>query len=72
VVRFFKKETKFNPLECICANIKATIMSETTSQKKHADFQSSYRRSFNFATVLKKDKLVLNDQGQLILKSDMK
>jgi hypothetical protein len=68
----FKKETKFNPLECICANNRDTIMSETTSHKKHADFQSSYRRSFNFGSALKKDKLELNEQGQLILKSDEK
>lgn len=47
-------------------------MPETTSQKKHADFQSSYRRSFNFVSVLKKDPLELNEQGQLILKSDKK
>lgn len=47
-------------------------MPETTTQKKHADFQSSYRRSFNFGTALKKDRFEWNEQGQLILKSDQK
>lgn len=47
-------------------------MSETTSHKKHADFQSNYRRSFNFGRSMKKDKWVLNDKGELVLKDHKK
>lgn len=45
-------------------------MSKTASQKKHADFQSNYRRSFNFGRSLKKEKWVLNENGELILKHE--
>lgn len=45
-------------------------MTQTSSQKKHADFQSNYRRSFNFRKSVKNEKLVLNEQGELVLKSD--
>lgn len=45
-------------------------MSNSNTHKKHADFQSNYRRSFNFGRTLRKDKWVLNEQGELILKLD--
>lgn len=45
-------------------------MSEATSRKKHADFQSNYRRSFNFGRSMKKDKWVLNEEGELVLKEN--
>lgn len=45
-------------------------MSKMTSHKKYADFQSSYRRSLNFGRTLKKEKWVLNENGELILKLD--
>jgi len=44
-------------------------MTQTTSKKKHADFQSSYRRSSNFTKTTKKETFVLNDQGELVLQT---
>ncbi len=43
-------------------------MTRTTSKKKHADFQSSYRRSFNFSKTVKNEKFELNEEGELVLK----
>lgn len=45
-------------------------MTHETSKKKHADFQSSYRRSLNFRHAVKMDNFVLNEQGELVLKSE--
>lgn len=42
-------------------------MAKTSDKKSHADFQSRYRRSFNFQSNAKKDKLVLNENGELVL-----
>ncbi len=42
-------------------------MTKTTRRKSHADFQSRYRRSFNFRTNVNTDKLVLNENGELVL-----
>ena len=65
-----KKELKFNRFKGICANNKESIMTKTISHKKYADFQSNYRRSLNFGRALKKEKWVLNENGELILKLD--
>lgn len=35
--------------------------------KKHADFQSSYRRSFNFKHPLKNETFILNENGELVM-----
>ncbi|MEZ4875204.1 MAG: hypothetical protein R2793_07105 [Flavobacteriaceae bacterium] len=43
-------------------------MTQTSSKKKHADFQSSYRRSLNFGHVGKKENFVLNEKGELVLR----
>ncbi|MEZ4817774.1 MAG: hypothetical protein R2776_07370 [Flavobacteriaceae bacterium] len=43
-------------------------MTQETSQKKHADFQSSYRRSLNFRHAGKTDTFVLNEKGELVMK----
>ncbi|MEZ4780007.1 MAG: hypothetical protein R2786_11580 [Flavobacteriaceae bacterium] len=43
-------------------------MTQETSKKKHADFQSSYRRSLNFRHTGKTDHFVLNDKGELVMK----
>ncbi|NND63546.1 MAG: hypothetical protein HKN48_10175 [Flavobacteriaceae bacterium] len=42
-------------------------MTKTTSKRKHADFQSRYRRSSNFKSATKNEKLVLNEHGELVL-----
>lgn len=42
-------------------------MTNTSSKRKHADFQSRYRRSSNFRSSVKNEKLVLNEQGELVL-----
>ncbi len=42
-------------------------MTKTTSKRKHADFQSRYRRSSNFKSAAKNEKLVLNEKGELVL-----
>ena len=43
-------------------------MTKSISKKKHADFQSRYRRSFNFNNETKQDPLVLDEQGRLVLR----
>jgi len=43
-------------------------MTKLSSQKKHADFQSNYRRSFNFRRNIQKDAWVLNENGELVLR----
>lgn len=45
-------------------------MAPVSDKKKHADFQSSYRRSFNFNKSTKKNKFVLNDKGELVLREE--
>lgn len=47
-------------------------MTKMPDKKKHADFQSRYRRSFNFRSEAKGTKLVLNENGQLVLRSENK
>ncbi|MEL6810693.1 MAG: hypothetical protein AAFP76_05115 [Bacteroidota bacterium] len=42
-------------------------MTKSSSKRTHADFQSRYRRSFNFRSNSKNDKLVLNENGELVL-----
>ncbi|MDC8004233.1 hypothetical protein POV27_09235 [Aureisphaera galaxeae] len=42
-------------------------MTKRPKKKTHADFQSRYRRSFNFRRSSKNDKLVLNENGELVL-----
>ncbi|MCH9659905.1 MAG: hypothetical protein K0U54_03240 [Bacteroidetes bacterium] len=42
-------------------------MTKQIQKKKHADFQSRYRRSSNFLSKTKNDRLVLNEQGELVL-----
>jgi len=42
-------------------------MTQQKKKKAHADFQSRYRRSFNFQRSSKNDKLVLNEHGELVL-----
>ncbi|HPF10153.1 MAG TPA: hypothetical protein PKW08_08600 [Flavobacteriaceae bacterium] len=44
-------------------------MTQTSSRKKHADFQSNYRRSLNFNRLVDKDAFVLNEQGELVMRS---
>ena len=39
-------------------------------KKDHADFQDNYRRSSNFRSVVKREKLELNDDGEVILKRE--
>lgn len=46
-------------------------MTQKTSRKKHADFQSNYRRSFNFGRSQKKEKWILNENGELILNPEL-
>lgn len=41
---------------------------EPTKKKNHADFQDTYRRSSNFRSVIKREKLDLNKDGEVILK----
>ena len=36
-------------------------------KKSHADFQSSYRRSSNFRSVIKKERLELTEDGAVKL-----
>jgi len=45
-------------------------MTKMPDKKKHADFQSRYRRSFNFRNEAKSTKLVLDENGQLVLRSE--
>jgi len=45
-------------------------MTKIPDKKKHADFQSRYRRSFNFRSEAKGTKLVLDENGQLVLRSN--
>jgi len=47
-------------------------MTKMPDKKKHADFQSRYRRSFNFRSEAKATKLVLDENGQLVLRSENK
>jgi len=47
-------------------------MTKKADKKTHADFQSRYRRSFNFKRGSNGNKLVLDENGQLILKSSDK
>lgn len=47
-------------------------MTKKADKKRHADFQSRYRRSFNFRKASNANKLVLDENGQLILKSSEK
>ncbi|MEM7084961.1 MAG: hypothetical protein AAF489_02185 [Bacteroidota bacterium] len=47
-------------------------MTKIPDKKKHADFQSRYRRSFNFQSEAKGTKLVLDENGQLVLRSEKK
>ncbi|MEZ4857676.1 MAG: hypothetical protein R2781_02585 [Flavobacteriaceae bacterium] len=63
-----KKDFKFKLFDGNCATFKAVIMTQTSSKKKHADFQSAYRRSLNFSHTSKKDRLVLNELGELVLR----
>ena len=43
-------------------------MTQETSKKKHADFQSNYRRSLNFRHAVKSDNFILNEKGELVMK----
>jgi len=43
-------------------------MKKTSTKKRFADFQDRYRRSSNFNSASKKVQLVLNEEGQLVLK----
>lgn len=45
-------------------------MAPISDKKRHADFQSSYRRSFNFKKTTKNDKFELNEKGELVLKNN--
>ncbi len=45
-------------------------MTKTSNKKNHADFQSRYRRSFNFKRNSKNERLVLNENGELVLVKD--
>jgi len=47
-------------------------MTKIPHKKTHADFQSRYRRSFNFQNEAKGTKLVLDENGQLVLRSEDK
>lgn len=47
-------------------------MTKKPDKKTHADFQSRYRRSFNFRSAAKGNKLVLDENGKLVLLSDKK
>jgi hypothetical protein len=40
---------------------------DTQKKKSHADFQDAYRRSSNFRSVIKKEKLELNKDGEVKL-----
>ncbi len=42
-------------------------MTKVPGKKTHADFQSRYRRSFNFRSESKSNKLVLDENGKLVL-----
>ncbi len=42
---------------------------ETDKTKRHADFQDSYRRSSNFRSVVKKERLEISESGEVILKN---
>lgn len=42
-------------------------MTKKPKKKTHADFQSRYRRSFNFRRSSNGNKLVLDENGNLIL-----
>ena len=42
-------------------------MTQSSSKKKHASFQSNYRRSLNFRHSAKKETFVLNEKGELVL-----
>ena len=45
-------------------------MTKTPSTRKHADFQSRYRRSSNFRSEAKGNKLVLDKDGNLVLQKE--
>ena len=40
---------------------------ETENKKRHADFQSSYRRSSNFRNVIKRERLEITEDGEVKL-----
>jgi hypothetical protein len=44
------------------------VAMETENKKRHADFQSSYRRSSNFRNVIKKERLEITEDGAVKLK----
>lgn len=46
-------------------------MTQSSSKKKHASFQSNYRRSLNFKHSAKKERFVLNEKGELVLRNDI-
>jgi hypothetical protein len=48
------------------------VMTKTPTKKKHADFQSRYRRSSNFRSEAKGNKLVLDKDGNLVLQTERK
>jgi len=45
-------------------------MTKTPTTRKHADFQSRYRRSSNFRSEAKGNKLVLDKDGKLVLQKE--
>jgi hypothetical protein len=45
-------------------------MTKTPTKRKHADFQSRYRRSSNFRSEAKSNKLVLDKDGKLVLQKE--
>jgi len=47
-------------------------MTKTPTTRKHADFQSRYRRSSNFRSEAKGNKLVLDNDGKLVLQKEKK
>jgi hypothetical protein len=57
-------------LEANSTALKGTIMTQSSSKKKHASFQSSYRRSLNFKHSAKQERFVLNEKGELVMRND--
>lgn len=47
-------------------------MTKTSEKRTHADFQSRYRRSFNFTKKASENTLELDENGQLILSQKKK
>lgn len=71
-LKVYLKDFKFKPIVFKFETKIRKVMTKTTDKRKHADFQSRYRRSFNFTKKTSENTLELDDNGQLILSQKKK